>query len=393
MNVLGFSKKTLSAGVIALCTCIAWGADQVATTSAVDLSVRNEVQHAIDQGVAWLAAHQATNGSWSAPEHPAVTALALSAFMGDPSSHAKTKHAAAVQNGYKFILAHVQPDGGIYDTALQNYNTSICTMALVAAHNPDYDPILRKARRWIMGQQLDLNEPGKMDSPFDGGISYGGTNANKADLNNTLVALEALYYTKNLDRDTPTAKTNDLNWAAVVHFIQNCQNLPESNKQPWVSTNAADHGGFVYSPEESKAGNQTNAAGNVSLRSYGTISYAGLLSYLYADMKKDDPRVKAVFDWLRFNYSLDENPGMGPQGYYYYLHLMSKALNTYGVNSIQTKDGQAVAWPRQLALKLINLQKADGSWANENNRWWEKDPALVTAYSLLALEFAYRQME
>ena len=38
------------------------------------------------------------------------------------------------------------------------------------------------------------------------------------------------------------------------------------------------------------------------------------------------------------------------------------------------------------ALKLINLQKADGSWANENGRWWEKDPVLVTAYSLIALD-------
>jgi squalene-hopene/tetraprenyl-beta-curcumene cyclase len=31
-------------------------------------------------------------------------------------------------------------------------------------------------------------------------------------------------------------------------------------------------------------------------------------------------------DWLRGNYTLEENPGMGPQGYFYYLHLMTKAL-------------------------------------------------------------------
>jgi hypothetical protein len=39
-----------------------------------------------------------------------------------------------------------------------------------------------------------------------------------------------------------------------------------------------------------------------------------------------------------------------------------------------------------LALKLINLQKADGFWANENGRWWEKDPILDSAYAVTALE-------
>ncbi len=391
MKLSSIYLKALATVAIALPPCLASCAEMVSTVSAADVSVRNEVQHAIDQGLAWLAAHQSTNGSWSVPDHPAVTALALSAFMGDPSGSAKGKHTAPVQSGYKFILAHVKPDGGIYEKDLQNYNTSICVMALVAAANPEYDPILRKARRWIIGQQADLNEPGKMDSPFDGGIGYGGK-PGYYDLNNTLTALEALYYTKNLDHDAPATDSKDLNWTAVVHFIQNCQNLPEYNKQPSVSTNAADRGGFVYSPVESKAGAQTNAAGNIALRSYGSISYAGLLSYIYADLKKDDPRVVAVFNWLRLNYSLDENPGMGPQGYYYYMHLMSKAMNTYGVNMIETKDGQTVAWPRQVSLKLINLQKTDGSWANDNGRWWEKDPALVTAYSVMALEFACRRL-
>ena len=359
-------------------------ADTVSTLTAADISVRNEVQHAIDQGLDWLAAHQATNGSWSTPEYPAITGLALSAFMGDPSGSAKARHAAPVQNGYKFILAQVKPDGGIYATNLQNYNTAICMMALVNAANPQYDSILRKARQWVIGQQNVL--PG----PFQGGIAYGNGPTNKADLSNTLIALEALYYTKNLDRDTPAADKKDLNWPAVIGFIQNCQNLPSVNQN--ASTNADDVGGFIYSPSESKAGAQTNEEGRIALRSYGTISYAGLLSYIYADLKKDDPRVSAVYDWLRNNYTLEENPSMAQQGYYYYLHLMSKAMNVYGVSTIDTKKGQ-VTWPRQVALKLINLQKTDGSWINANNRWRENDPALITAYSVMALEFAYHRMQ
>ena len=38
----------------------------------------------------------------------------------------------------------------------------------------------------------------------------------------------------------------------------------------------------------------------------------------------------------------------------------------------------------------LNLQRADGSWANDNGRWWERDPNLVTAYAVIALEMIYR---
>src|SRR4026207_1172093 len=40
-----------------------------------DQSFKNEVQRAIDRGLDWLKADQNTNGWWSTPDHPAVTAL------------------------------------------------------------------------------------------------------------------------------------------------------------------------------------------------------------------------------------------------------------------------------------------------------------------------------
>ena len=77
---------------------------------------------------------------------------------------------------------------------------------------------------------------------------------------------------------------------------------------------------------------------------------------------------------------------------YYYYHTMAKALTIYGVDRLQTEDGRSINWREQLALRLINLQKADGSWANENGRWWEKDPSLVTAYSLIALDMVQKRL-
>jgi squalene-hopene/tetraprenyl-beta-curcumene cyclase len=185
-----------------------------------------------------------------------------------------------------------------------------------------------------------------------------------------------------------------VDWKAVVQFLQNCQNLPSHNRQPWASDDARNRGGFVYFPGHSMAGGETNAVtGRVTLRSYGSISYAGLLSYIYADLQREDPRVVAVLDWLRSNYTLDENPGMDLQGLYYYLHLMTKALNTARVETLELKDGRKINWRREVAMRLINLQRPDGTWANTNARWWEKDPNLVTAYAVLSLDIIHRGIQ
>ena len=128
------------------------------------------------------------------------------------------------------------------------------------------------------------------------------------------------------------------------------------------------------------------------MRSYGSASYAGLLSYIYADLKKEDPRVAAAYQWLQVNYTLDENPGMGKQGLYYYYELMAKSLAAYGATELELADGRKVDWRQDLTTKLMSLQTNEGSWQNDNGRWWEKDPVLATAYSIIALEYIYRRI-
>jgi squalene-hopene/tetraprenyl-beta-curcumene cyclase len=357
----------------------------------LDLSFRNEIQHAIDRGLSWLQTNQNASGYWSAPDTPAVTALALMAFKGDPSRRYDSNQPAWLEGGYKYLLSCAQPDGGIHRTNLPNYNTSLALLALVTANKPEYDPVIRKARQFLIGLQRDFGEKGKIDDPMDGGIGYGSRYPH-SDMSNTMQALEALYYSRHLAKDTTLADARDLNWEAVIHFIQSCQNLPSHNKQDWVSDSPADKGGFVYYPGNSMAGGITNSAtGRVALRSYASISYAGMLSYIYAQVKRDDSRVLAVYDWLRNNYTLEENPGMGAQGQFYYYHTMAKALTAYGIDQLDLANGQKVNWRKDLALKLLSLQGRDGSWINEKQgRWWEKDPALVTAYAMLSLEIIER---
>ena len=68
----------------------------------------------------------------------------------------------------------------------------------------------------------------------------------------------------------------------------------------------------------------------------------------------------------------------------------TKALTAAGVHELETKDGSKINWRRELALRLMNLQKPDGSWTNDNARWWEKETPLTTSYSLIALEMVWR---
>jgi squalene-hopene/tetraprenyl-beta-curcumene cyclase len=117
------------------------------------------------------------------------------------------------------------------------------------------------------------------------------------------------------------------------------------------------------------------------------MTYAGLKSMIYAGVSRDDPRVKAAYDWIRQHYTLKENPGMGAQGLYYYYHTFAKALATLGDAQIVDAEGKSHDWQADLAQHLIAEQKPDGSWVNSNPRWLEGDPNLATAYSLLALSY------
>jgi squalene-hopene/tetraprenyl-beta-curcumene cyclase len=355
-----------------------------------DVSFRNEVRRSVDRGLVWLQVNQNSNGWWSTPDQPAVTALALTALKGDPNGRYATNDPAWIAKGYDFLLSCVQPDGGIHRTNLVTYNTSISMIALLAANRAEYEPTILKARKLLVGLQRDFGEKGRTDDVFDGGVGY-GSKYEHSDMGNTLAALEALSYSKHLIEDKNLADAGDLNWGAAVQFLQHCQNLTAYNRQPWASDDPKNKGGFVYYPGHSMAGSETNAAtGRVALRSYGSISYGGLLSYIYASLQRDDPRVTAVFDWLRRNYTLEENPGLGPQGLFYYFHTMTKALTAYGVNELELSNGQKLDWRKEVAMRLINLQQRDGSWSNENGRWWEKDPALVTSYAVLSLEMIAR---
>ncbi len=378
------------AGVIAMQST---HSDEPLAKDEKNISFRNEIRDVLTRGLDYLAKQQNADGSFGADlTHPALTALPLIALQREPTGRfTRSPQPEVMLKGYTYLRGFVQPDGGIYNpqNGLANYNTSVALLALFGAEEPKDESLIRAARAYVVGQQASgLAQPGT-----DGGIGYGTVGASPKrghpDLDNTLVALEALKITKGTIADKPDAK--DLNWQAAIDFVTRCQNLPGANKMDWPSGDPANKGGFVYYPGFSNAGKVELPDGKTALRSYGSMSYAGLLSFIYADLKKDDPRVAAALDWLKKNYTLEENPGLEMQGYYYYLHLMAKGLAAAGVQTLEI-NGKTIDWRRDLALRLMKLQKPDGSWANPEPRWKEANPVLVSSYCTMTLSIIYQQL-
>ena len=239
-------------------------------------------------------------------------------------------------------------------------------MALIATNNPAYDEVVQRARGYLMILQADEGEGYAPEDTMYGGIGYGGDL--RPDMSNLQFSLQAL-------KESGVPKDEDV-WAKAIKFIERCQNRTESNDQPW----AADDGGFVYYPGHSMAG---------GTKSYGTMTYAGVLSFIYADVDRNDDRVEAAVRWIKDNYTLEENPPIGKQGLYYYYHTMSKALSAFGEPTITDSNGVEHNWYEELARKLLELQRAEGHWVNEEDRWMESMPILTTTYAVLALSVGY----
>jgi len=352
-----------------------------------DEALKGEVLAAIDRGLEWLFRQQGKEGNFHQPI--GMTGLAVTAFLRHPQKRYKESELPFLQKALKYIVSSQNVDGSIYDEndqpALPNYNTSICLMALSSTENPDkYAKVITDARDYIVGIQADEDQGVESSDPNYGGIGY-GSDPTARDLSNLNIALQGL-------KESGLPEDSDV-WNNAIQFIQRCQNNSETNPR---TTLVGDDGGFIYTPagvpeKMSKAGLDAEGAP----RSYASMTYAGLLSFVYANVKKDDKRVQAAVKWIKNNYTMDENYGMGKQGLYYNYHTMAKALAVYGEPTITDAKNITHNWYKELAEKLLSLKKVYPQepslvyWQNEEDRWFERDRVLVTSYAILALEAGF----
>jgi squalene-hopene/tetraprenyl-beta-curcumene cyclase len=348
-------------------------------------AIRNP-QSAIDKGLAFLAASQRPDGGWEAFErsHPAITALVVKCFLQD-ADYGPTH--PIVRRALGFLLRYVQPDGGIYvpGEGMRNYHTSVALMALAATKDAAHAEKIKNAQTFLKKLQWDSGEGHETSSSWYGGQGYG--QHKRPDLSNTQMMLDALKQS-GLSADDPV-------YRKAMVFIERCQMLGEKNDQTFADESV--DGGFIYTPVaggESKAGIEM-VDGKPRLRSYGSMTYAGFKSMLYADVDRNDVRVQRALDWIRRYYTLDHNPNMphaqSKQGLYYYYHVFARALHAWGEPVLVDAQGVPHRWGEELCERLVSLQRPEGLWVNEEDRWYEGNPHLVTAYAILALQTALNE--
>ncbi|MEM0926409.1 MAG: prenyltransferase/squalene oxidase repeat-containing protein [Planctomycetota bacterium] len=325
----------------------------------------------VAKGLDYLArSGQSDRGTFSDRVGPGVTALAITSAL----RNGRGIDDPTVAAGLKALEGFVKPDGGIYGSGrLKNYETCVAMVCFAEANtNGKYNDLLNRARDFVTGVQYAA-----ANDPWDGGSGYGGQG--RPDLSNTGYLIEALVAVEADSKDPAIQK--------ALAFVSRCQNL-DSKYNDTEFAGKVDDGGFYYEIPKTKIDPSTSEerfTPDGGLRSYGSMTYTGLKSMIYAGLTKEDPRVEAAIEWISQHYDTKNNPGMGTAGLYYYYHTFAAALSTAKVIQLEDASGKQHDWRDDLVKELASRQQPDGSWANENRRWFENDKNLATSFALMAL--------
>jgi len=374
----------------------------VAGASALDPERYRAAREALDRGLAWLASKQAANGSWTPdtraaptdePQEPTSVSMAISAMVVKAFAQSGTQQDALERGVINLVESTGSERGFAFedDGRLGTYVAAAVCSALAAVDHPVVLDRKAEAIRWLKAEQWGDEDGLKPRQDWYGGAGYG--NRQRPDLSNTQLMLDALH-------DAGVSPEDPAVQRALV-FVSRTQNLTDMNDASWA-LQGDDDGGFIYTPAnggesmaseyvgEGRYGELLPEGMARSLRSYGSMTYAGFKSLLYAGLSREDPRVQAALNWIRNNWTFEENPGLGQQGLYYYLHAAARALNANQMDTITTPDGIVHDWRAELIDALLASQSESGSWQNDAPRWLEGEPVLATAYALLALEEALK---
>ena len=192
-----------------------------------------------------------------------------------------------VAKSLKYLEGFVQADGGIYDPKsptpeLRNVRGA-CWAFSAANRDGRYDKLIENAehvrQRSAMGRARRVEDRRTSTTAAPATAEPAGPTCR----------------TPLLDRRAarpPATRPDDEAMKKALVFVSRCQNLEtEHNTTPFAAKNP--DGGFYYTPAASGS-SPAGKTPNGGLRSYGSMTYAGLKSMIFAGVKPDDPRVKAA---------------------------------------------------------------------------------------------------
>lgn len=357
----------VSACLVALLTpTITASTGRQAAQSHAGLSseTRKKLVESLNRGAQYLRSQQKPDGTWE--NHPGVTAMVAAALLRQPGVP-KAQQMQVVGKTLDYLKTLAKPDGGIYEKMIPHYITAVSVQAFAAGGRPQDKAIIEKARAYLADHLMDESEGVQKNDKFYGGMGYGGTSdGGTADIISLEYGLRAMK-----EAELPA---NDGAWQKAIAFLQRTQNNKETNDQSWSTTD----GGFIYYPGYSQVEGTTT--------SYGSATYAGLMSYSWANLQKNDRRVQNAMKWIASHYTVEENPGIGTKALYYYYMVFAKALQAIGDPVIVDDKGVSHNWREDLGKKLISVQNKEGFWVNENPAEMQGNRVLVTSFTMMAIE-------
>lgn len=335
--------------VVAACGLVVWPSAEPARAAVT----RDEVEHAIREGVRFLKLEQRDDGSWSDVDNEArtgSTSLVTLALLtaGEPVNSPTIRKALD-------YLRNFGPD-----ELKSTYAVALQTMVFAAAE-PDRDQLRLVANvEWLTKAQI---------RPADrvlwpGSWTYSAIKNRHGDNSNTQYALLGLNAASEIGiRVRPEV------WTLARRYWEECQH---------------GDGGWAYTPDaNSPASASMTCAGISSLIITGLKRFQGQ-EHLEGDVVKNcgkggiNLNLQRGVDWMAGHFRVGENWGHGQQWRYYYLYGMERAGRLTGQRFFGEHD-----WYREGAEKMVHDQDpVRGFW---RGAIFEQDPAVATSFALLFL--------
>ncbi|MFN0243455.1 MAG: prenyltransferase/squalene oxidase repeat-containing protein [Planctomycetota bacterium] len=335
------------------------------------LTVTPEQVAAVDRGLAWLAKHQAADGSWVArvgfkvnnsyrftsedKGHLGVTALACMAFLAGGHLPGRGEYGPVVERGLAFVLSCVQDDGYATRHGSRMYDHAFATLFLAEiygmTHREDVKTKLQLAVDYVVTSQN-----------AEGGWRY-EPHSTTSDMSIVVCQVIALRAARNIGIRVPKATVDRAARYVVDSAVTEREDLPSAFGI------GNEVGTFLYQRDVySRSSFPLTAAGVTALHGLGIYS---------------DEAIRKGLDYLASNLSqFDSNSDNRRQGHYFFWYG-----HYYAVQAMYTA-GSPYWEPyfEEVRRVLIDMQRPDGSWPNDVG----PGAAFGTACAALILEIPYR---
>ncbi len=324
-----------------------------------------QTESAIQSALAWLAAQQSAQGSWSAQAHgggrdvrtlghrrpgagtraeTGITGLALLAFLGAGHTHLQGPYKDTVAQGLHYLLDQQAPDGSLSGRATlyaAMYCHAMATLAVAEAYLMSGDPRLR------LPLEKAIQYTQKAQHPKTGGWRYRPGDA--------------------------LGDTSQLGWQLMVLHCGRMAQVPVPD-QTWQAARR-----FLKAVSSGSRGGL--AAYQIGHRPSPTMTAEALFCRVLLGTPRDDPSMQEAADYLMQHLPQPHRPN-----YYYWYY------GTLGLYHLQGPRWER--WNRALTDTLLRLQEKQGadrgSWPERSAWGGYGGRVFTTSLAVMCLEVYYR---